>query len=381
MNRSGYTVDALHAAFSLLADSDSALATSVRSQLSTSTGLSLPMIEWGLRTSLPTDQNALAQALSQGPHVSDRRVAVILSGNLFTACIRALGWPLLLGASVTAKAASHDDVLPRALHQALKQVSPEVASRLNVKTFDRHDQASLRALVNDCDVVSAYGSDATLDAIHTALRPGVPLIRHGHGVGVLYVAANALESEVRARHWAERAALDIAAYDQRGCLSPHVVFVQEGGGLTTQQFADALVTALTHIEGTLPRGTLSEHDLIAQSQWRGLMASCADLVDATSFAVAQLDSFPTAPIPSFTGPGYRNVCIARSSDVPALMQQLAALGEHLKCIGVAGDADEQIAINHALPTTLRPVVCAAGKMQTPAFDSPADGEPPWFGFT
>lgn len=377
MIQSSDTVDALHAAFSLLADAHSELGETVRTDLLASTGLSAPMIEWGLRTSLPTQRDVLVNALSQAPGHSDRRVAVVLSGNLFTACIRALGWPLLLGARVVAKAASHDDVLPRALHQALTHVNPEVAARLEVLTFDRTDSTALQSLVEDCDAVAAYGSDATLDAIRRTLPTDVPLIRHGHGVGVIYAAASALDSPTTTQPWADRIALDIAAYDQRGCLSPHVVFVQEGGAVTGERIVRALVTALTNVENTLPRGTLTEHDLIAQSQWRGLMASCGDLVEEPSFAVAHLDA--DMPVPSFTGPGHRNVCVTACPDVPTLLQQLAPLREHLKCIGVAGSNHELSLISDALPASLRPVVCSAGEMQTPAFDSPADDQAPWFG--
>lgn len=377
MTRSTHIVDALHAAFCLLADEESELGRKVRAELATSTGLSLAMVEWGLRTSLPTNREVLVGALHQAPLVAQRRVAVVLSGNLFTACIRALGWPLLLGATVTAKAASQDDVLPHALREAIQQVAPDLATYLDVRTFDRNDENALHALVADCDVVSAYGSDATLDAIDAALPPGASLIRHGHGVGVLYVAASALESARSAQGWADRVALDIAAYDQRGCLSPHVVFAQEGCVVTPEAFVAALAVALGNLEHTLPRGTLSEHDVIAQSQWRGLMAATANLTEGPSFGVARMDSDVTPP--SFTAPGYRNVCVVTCADIAALMQQVTPLGEHLKCIGVAGSEAERLAVNTTLPPSLRPIVCRAGTMQTPAFDSRADGELPWHG--
>lgn len=377
MTRSAHIAEALHAAFCLLADAESALGRDLRADLAASTGLSVPMIEWGLRTSLPTDREVLVHALRRAPRAGERRVSVILSGNLFTACVRALGWPLLLGATVTAKAAIHDDVLPRALQLALIRVAPEVAAHLNVRTFDRSDRGALQELVAACDVVSAYGSDATLAAIRQTLPAEVSLVPHGHGVGVLYVSPSALESPVTAQHWAERAALDVAAYDQRGCLSPHVIFVNEGCAVTTDTFARALAAALADLEHALPRGILSEQDVIAQSQWRGLMASCGDLIEATTFAVAQLD--PEAPLPSFTGPGYRNVCVVPCTDSAAFTQRVTPLAEHLKCIGVAGGETEWLAVTAALPPSLRPVLCAAGDMQKPAFDATADGVPPWHG--
>lgn len=349
----------------------------LRAALLVSTGLSAPMIEWALNTSLPRSVEVLraARSLAPVPTQVDRTLSVVLAGNLFTACIRALAWPLLLGWRVTAKAASADDVLPRALATALRAADAEVGERLAVVTFDRTDTAALHALVRNSDAVSVYGSDATINAIQNLLDRSTPLIAHGHGVGAAFVERGAIRGRVQRMLWAERLALDIAAYDQRGCLSPQVILVDSDDPKRTHKLALNLSAALSKLEGTLPRGPLPEEAAIAQSQWRNTLAACGDVIEGTTHTVAitGIDMDPTAML----GPGYRNVLLVPCSNAQHALALLEPWGQTLKALGVAPDGEALTRVLSQLSPQLRPNVSAAGTMQTPTFDARADGETAW----
>ena len=43
---------------------------------------------------------------------------------------------------------------------------------------------------------------------------------------------------------AHQAALDVVRYDQQGCYSPHLFYVQKGGKVTPQEFARYMATEL-----------------------------------------------------------------------------------------------------------------------------------------
>ena len=45
------------------------------------------------------------------------------------------------------------------------------------------------------------------------------------------------ESLVDAEALAHKAAYDVALYDQQGCLSPQLIYVEEGGAVTPKEFA------------------------------------------------------------------------------------------------------------------------------------------------
>ena len=53
---------------------------------------------------------------------------------------------------------------------------------------------------------------------------------------------------------AHKAAYDVALYDQQGCLSPQLIYVEEGGAVTPKEFAALLATSLAHWQTELPRG-------------------------------------------------------------------------------------------------------------------------------
>jgi len=55
----------------------------------------------------------------------------------------------------------------------------------------------------------------------------------------------------------QRVALDVALYDQQGCLSPHQFFVEKGGKISPEQFSNELIQALKEMEETFPPHTLS----------------------------------------------------------------------------------------------------------------------------
>ena len=48
----------------------------------------------------------------------------------------------------------------------------------------------------------------------------------------------------------------VAAWNQLGCLSPHVIYVQDGGVLSPEKFAELLADALAEQEELEPRGEL-----------------------------------------------------------------------------------------------------------------------------
>jgi hypothetical protein len=263
---------------------------------------------------------------------------------------------------VLAKASSADDVLPRHLKLALDMIDARVGGACEVVTFGRDAHDKHEALLAGVDVLSVYGSDATVSALAARVAPDCRLIAHGHGLGVTFITREALGGEHAVRMIAGRAAIDIAAYDQRGCLSPHAVFVQPGGVADARAFARMLGEALQGIERELPRGALSDAAAAAQLQWRGVAAAIGELHQGTTWAVSYEERGPLR-----VSPGYRNVTVYDCDSSAALGGRLAPLGRSLKALGVAGvTARRELA-------TFAPYVCAVGAMQTPPLDAPLDG--------
>jgi len=162
----------------------------------------------------------------------------------------------------------------------------------------------------------------------------------------------------------------VAAYDQRGCLSPHAVFVQRGKACDGKRFAKLLADELDALAASWPRGTLPAAAAADQLQWRGVAAATCELHARESCAVSYAGELPLR-----ASPGYRNVAVHDVADVAALRARLAPLSVQLKALGVASAGKDLAALADAAP-----YVCAIGSMQEPPLDAALDGLHPLTGF-
>jgi acyl-CoA reductase-like NAD-dependent aldehyde dehydrogenase len=363
--------DQIAAAARLLLDDATGPGAALRSALLESCGLSGRVIEYGLRTTLALFERETMLALhhGRGRRRGASMVVTILAGNVFSAAARPLLLPLLCGTPVLAKAASSDDVLPRFLQRALQAVDARLGDACAVTTFARGDRELESALLEGAEVLSVYGSDETVAELTTRLWEGTRLIARGHGLGAMFLSHTAMRSPAAARSVATRAALEIAAYDQRGCLSPHVAIVESGGEVDARSFSALLAEALDDVEHDLPRGPIDDFGASAQLQWRGVAAAIGELRMGDHWAVSYEAAEALRP-----SPGFRNVAVYEATDIADAATRLESFGPHLKALGVAGTA-----ARHQL-STLAPYVCPIGTMQTPPLDAPLDGLHPLLGY-
>jgi hypothetical protein len=368
-------------AFARLSDTASELGREACRTIAARSGLSLPMAAWALESALaPLTFDALcaleARPLAPRPGAvrahPPRLCAVVLAGNIAIGAARAVGYPLLYGIPVIAKVSSDDDALARLLEAALAEGDLTLRDAYRVVHFDANDAARRTLLFSRADVVSVYGSDTTLTTLRTGLAATTAFLAHGHGLGLAYVGLRALTSRDRARAAARGLALDTAAYDQRGCLSPHAAYVERGGTVSPEDFAQLVSDELALLRESLPRGPLPLSVASTQLSWRGVGAMRGSLLEGDGHAVCF-----EADGPLRIGPGYRNLQILGCAGLAALRDQLVPLGVHLKCLGVAGIAPASVAA--ALPAQVAPRICALGEMQKPAVDALADGLAPWDG--
>jgi hypothetical protein len=391
------TIQALLSAARLLIDPQQPLAQSLRRELEASTGLHRASIEWGLSTTLASVQPGVLRALTlqlgadaqpaqqpngqyselESPQPSAaglhpyRLISVVLAGNVFSAAVRALFLPLLAEAHVLAKASSHDAALSLHLKAALDAADPEIGRRLEVVRFARDDHAAGTALCERADVLSVYGDDASVAALRRLAPPHCTVLAHGHGLSAAYVALEQLADPTRAAATASELALDVAAYDQTGCLSPHFALVQSGGPVSPRQFARLLAVALEQLAERLPLGAAGPAERAAALQWRAVASVRGELFQGNAHAVSYEGAHPPRP-----SPGGRQIGVYDCADTAALLAALRPFGEHLKCLGIAGAPSLRDQLAQARGTF---GLCACGQMQNPGFDDDADGRPPMAG--
>jgi len=365
-----------------LADAESPFGQRVVDRCAASSGLSLPMVRWALLSSLPShpDLERVASQIQDDAEIPRRwrppnPAALILAGNVFTACIRSMLYPLLAGVPLLVKASSRDSALPALFKEAWDKNAAGAEDAVQVMDFPGSDTSLMGSLLQQVELVTAYGSDLSLQELRKQTSIGALFVGHGHGLGVAYVPAAALPNEEEAATVAKALALDICAYDQRGCLSPHSLIVEEGGHVSPREFAQQLFQdGIGPLARELPRGKLPIEVASQQLQWRGIAASRNGLLEGDG---AALSFEGTAALR--LSPGWRNLQVLSCRDREDMLSRVAPLGRHLKNLGVAAFGSEQAELCRALPPELFPRVCAVGRMQTPRLDARMDGYSPWLG--
>jgi len=353
---------------------------SMGAQLSDATGLSVPMVHWASRTTLDTVREDRLLALGREAH-SEREqalepismLAVVLAGNVFTASVRGIVVPLLLGVPVLVKASSKETMFPAMLRDALRRADSSLGAAVDLVAFPGGDVEREAALVERAEAVSVYASDETVAAMAARLGTDA-LICHGHGVSAAYCGARALE-EARLADTIAGLSLDLCAYDQRGCLSPQLLYVAQTDRPTVLDFAQRLAAdGLDPMSNAVPRGPLPASVGAEQAQWRGIAEVEGTLIRGASYGLAIRGSQSIR-----WSPGYRNMTIVPVSGIDEALGAMDPIGSSLKCVGADPASIAEVRARLRQSQTLSAYACPLGTMQTPALDAPADGMPIWHG--
>jgi hypothetical protein len=174
---------------------------------------------------------------------------VLLSANLLTAPLRAVALAIASAPQRFVRPSRREPLFTTLMKQAAPEAF-ELTEWLTPAPFDH---------------VWAYGSDETMHTLVRSWQPGVTLHAHGHGYGVIALDA---PDRLSASDF-DAMALDVAAFDQRGCLSPRVVVVRsdaQGAHFVAKQ----LFLALERINLTIPLGRLSDAELAERARHRDL---------------------------------------------------------------------------------------------------------------
>ena len=278
----------------------------------------------------------------------------IVSGSVPGVGVNALLRSLLLKAPTLVKPGRGDVLLTRLFARGLDEADVEVGGALAVLYWPGTDSEVTREAIEQADVVTLYGSDATLGAVRAMAPPTTRVVGYHHREGVAIIGRDDLSGE-RADDAALGTARAVAIFDQRGCVCPRLVYVERGGDVGPAEFAGKLADALRQIEGQWPTPALPPEESVAIQQLRGVAELAAATgsgelwhggPDASWTVVYEEEEVPAAP--PVTGRGIRVRPIGDASELPALLEPL---GPHLQSVGHAG-----------FGARLDPLVVALGRM-------------------
>jgi hypothetical protein len=320
------------------------------------------------------EQGTQRTGLANGPEL----LVQVTAGNLPVPAMVSLALGLLVKSAQFVKCASGASLLPRLFAHSLYAVEPKLAACIEIAEWPGGSATLEDALFAEADTVTATGTDATLAAIRSRLPARVRFLGHGHRVSFGYVSRDVL-SRSEAKQIAARAAGDVAAWNQHGCLSPHLFYVEDGGSVSPAQFAGFLADALKECETREPRGAVSDAEAAAITSRRHLYEVRAAASPDTQLWRSEGSTAWT--VVSEADPLFQPSCLNRfvyvkaTKDVDDALHAATSIQNQVSTVGLAACGERARELALALARWGATRICPIGRMQDPPLAWRHDGRP------
>jgi hypothetical protein len=313
-------------------------------------------------------------AMALGPEL----LVHIAAGNIPNPALTSIVLGLLTRSAQFVKCASESAFLPRLFAHSIYDADPKLGACLEIAEWRGGDTALETALFAEVNCVTATGSDEALAAIRSRLPMHTRFLGYGQRVSFGFVAREVLAGS-HLRRVAARVADDVVAWNQLGCLSPHVIYVQSRGEILPEKFAELLADELEQREQTEPRGELAAEHAAAIVSRRGFYEVRAAHSPDTQMWHSKNSTAWTVVFEADAR--FQMSCLNRFvyvkgvKDLPELLQNAEAVRGKVSTVGIAAPEEqmEELAMQLAHWGVTR--VCPLGQMQNPPLSWRHDGRP------
>ena len=295
-----------------------------------------------------------------GPEVC----AHIWAGNVPGLPLWSLVSGLLIKSGTIGKVPSAEPMFATWFVKLLTEIDPELGDCIAIVWWKGGNEALQTALFAEADVALAYGDNEVLSTIKSQVPVSTRFLAHGHKVSFGMVGREALDA-AKATETARLAAYDVARYDQQGCYSPHVNFVETGGVISPRTFAQYFAQELAGLEGKFPRRPLGISEASSVAAWRHSeeLASGAEVLGdvAGTWSVSYYegqDGFRPSAL-------NRTIRVVAIDDLTSVPDRVAPYKRLLQTVGIATSPRRLISLSKALGAVGVTRITALGKMSMP----------------
>jgi hypothetical protein len=325
-------------------------------------------------TASEVEQNCDRASFVRGPEL----LVQVTGGVLPNPTLLSMLLGLLARSAQFVKCATGSGYIPRLFAHSLYQAEPKLGACLEIAEWKGGTQTLETVLFNEADCLIVMGNDQTIAAIRRQVPHRVRVLGYGHRVSFGYVA-RAVLSEISARKVVSRAAHDVAAWNQLGCLSPHVIYVESGGTVSPLHFAELLAAELESLEGTRPRGSLGVEESGAIAARRYFHQVRAAHSPETKLWCSNGSTAWTVVYEA--DPVFQMSCLNRFiyvkgvSGLDQALRGAEAIRGQVSTVGLAAPKDEAYELAAELARWGVARVCPLGQMQNPPLTWRHDGRP------
>lgn len=313
-------------------------------------------------------------SMAHGPELLVQITGGVLPNPTITSMI--LG--LLARAPQFFKCASGTAFIPRMFAHSLYLVEPKLGACLELAEWSGGNEPLEEALFAEASCVTATGNDATLTAIRRRLPGAARFVGYGHRLSFGFIAREML-AKINLRNVVSAVVEDVIAWNQQGCLSPHVIYLETGGALAPHDFAGLLAEEFKAREKIEPRGAVEAQEAAAISTRRMFYGVRASNEESTRIWASEESTEWTVVFEE--DPQFQASCLNRFIYVKAIagLEQLfeaaAPATGKVSTVGISAPVNraEEIATRLARWGVTR--ICPMGKMQDPPLTWRHDGRP------
>jgi hypothetical protein len=303
----------------------------------------------------------------------------IAAGNIPNPALTSIVFGLLTRSAQFVKCASGASFLPRLFAHSIYEADGKLGACLEIAEWRGGNLDLENALFIEADCVTATGSDETLNEICKRLPLKTRFLGHGHRVSFGFVAQEVLYGS-RGKKIVAAAADDVVAWNQLGCLSPHVIYVQVGGEISPEHFAQLLAEELEKREAIEPRGELPAEHAAAIASRRGIYEVRAAHSPETTQHWCSKDSTAWTAIYEADA-RFQLSCLNRFiyikgvSDLKTALENADSVRGKVSTVGIAAPEEKINEIATQLARWGATRICPLGQMQNPPLLWRHDGRP------
>ncbi len=303
-----------------------------------------------------------------GPEITTH----VFSGNVPGLAAQSIVMALLLKSASFGKLASGEPIFAALFARSLIALEPRLADCFAVTWWPGGEAIDAQAAAfARSGAVIAYGSEAAVTAVQQQVPASVRFLGYGHRLSFGLIGREALTDARQARQLAARAAYDVAKFDQQGCVSPHLFYVEEGGAVTPRDWSALLAGELDRLGRNMPRGTLTAAENASVAAFR------RDAEFRSSLDPDSVELFPTPPesngatVVFDADPAFAPTCLNRTvivkpiTDAAAIVALLQPVRAFLQTAALALAPARRDALADALGAAGVTRICPVGKMPDP----------------
>jgi hypothetical protein len=296
----------------------------------------------------------------------------VFAGNVPGLPVANIVYALLMKSAILGKSASEEPLFASLFGRSLAEVDPSLARCVAMVCWKGGDVEIEKLAFGSSDAVIAYGGERSVNEVRKRVPQGTRFLAYGHKLSFGVVGREYLKPDL-VNEIAAKAARDTSLFDQQGCLSPHVFYVEQGGQISPKEFAKLLAYQMEAFNWEIPRGRLSLDEAAAINNVRGSYEFRELNDDGVALHRSQHGTHWTVIYEK--DPGFVPSCLNRTIRVKPVKDASEVVGlinpikGYLQTVGAALSGERFVSFADQMGKLGADRICPLGKMTAP--------EPSW----